>query len=114
MSMKLYGLKTCDTCRKARKWLDGRADYAYVDVRDDGLTTELVLDWFARVDWQTLVNRRSTTWKNLSPADRESLSRDSAVELLLKNPTLLKRPVLDADTTLLVGFDAERYAAAVD
>ncbi len=94
--MKLYGLKTCDTCRKARKWLDGQADYAYVDVRDDGLTAELLKDWFARVDWQTLVNRRSTTWKNLSPADRESLSRDSAVELLLEGLHLSKRLNKDA------------------
>ena len=112
--MKFYGLKTCDTCRKARKWLDGRADYAYHDVRDDGLTTELLNDWFARVDWQTLVNRRSTTWKNLSPSDREGLSRDSAISLLLKHPTLLKRPVLDTGDALLVGFVAERYAEAVD
>ena len=112
--MILYGLKTCDTCRKARKWLDGHATYDYRDVRADGLTRELLDDWFARVDWQTLVNRRSTTWKSLSAAERENLSRESAVDLLIQNPTLLKRPVLDTGTALLVGFDAQRYADAVD
>ncbi len=112
--MELFGLKTCDSCRKARKWLDGHADYDYRDVRDDGLTKALLDDWFARVEWQTLVNRRSTTWKTLSPADRDSLSRETAAALLLQHPTLLKRPVLDTGATLLVGFDPERYAEAID
>ena len=111
--MILYGLKSCDTCRKARKWLDSRCDYDYRDVRDDGLDRDLLGDWFDRTDWESLVNRRSTTWKNLDPADREGVSRDSAVDLLIQNPTLLKRPVLDTGDDLLVGFDLQRYSEVV-
>ena len=107
--MILYGLKSCDTCRKARKWLDSRADYDYRDVRDDGLDRALISNWFDRTDWQLLVNRRSTTWKSLGPADRDGLDRSSAIDLLMQNPTLLKRPVLDTGVELLVGFDAQRY-----
>ena len=111
--MIFYGLKTCDTCRKARRWLDAHADYDYRDVRNDGLDRELLGDWFDRTDWQSLVNRRSTTWKSLDPADRDGLNRDSAIDLLIQNPTLLKRPVLDTGDDLLVGFDPQRYADVV-
>lgn len=106
----LYGLKTCDTCRKARRWLDEQTDYAYRDVRSDGLSLDLLCDWFDRIEWQLLVNRRSTTWKNLSPAQRDTLSRESAAELLVEHPTLLKRPVLDTGADLIIGFDPIRYA----
>lgn len=110
MSLQLYGLKTCDTVRKARRWLEQRGiDYQYHDVRDDGLTLELLDNWADQLGWEALVNRRSTTWKQLPASTREPLDRHRALALLMEHPTLLKRPLLVSRTELLQGFSPENY-----
>lgn len=108
----LFGIKNCDTVKKARRWLEEAAiDHEFHDFRSDGLTTAQVERWLEQLDWQTLVNRRSTTWKQLPEATRQILNADNVVELVLEHPTLIKRPVLETDTLVKVGFTAADYQA---
>lgn len=118
MTMTLYGIKQCDTCRKALKQLvsDGH-DVQFVDLRADALNHDGLLDqalverFMANVDTSVLVNKRSTTWRQLSDKDRALEDEQAVIRLLRQHPTLLKRPLLDTGNALIVGFDAQRYAA---
>lgn len=107
----LYGLKNCDSCRKAMAWLSqhGRA-YRFHDLRADGLDALLLAGWVDQLGWERLLNRKSTTWRGLTQADTHDLNRDTALALMLTYPTLIKRPILVADDRLLLGFSPERYA----
>ena len=108
----LYGIKNCDTCRKARKWLEAEGiEHRYHDFRDDGLDQQSLSAWVGAIGWETLLNRRGTTWRKLQEADREGLNPKSATALMLKNPTLIKRPVFDAGGTYLVGISAAEQSA---
>lgn len=108
----LYGIKNCDTIKKARKWLDQNGiDYRFHDYREDGLTIELLKSFLARSDWQTLLNQRSTSWRQLDESKKTDLDENKALGLMLETPTLIKRPVLDHDGKLIVGFKAEQYQA---
>ena len=108
----LYGIKNCDTCRKARKWLHAEGiDHSYHDFREDGLDDKSLSKWVAAVGWETLLNRRGTTWRKLPEADRDGLTPAGAAVLMLNNPTLIKRPVFDMDGTYLVGFSAAEQDA---
>ena len=91
--LTVYGIKNCDTVKKARRWLeDNEVDYQFHDFRTDGLEADMVDRWADQLGWETLVNKRSTTWRGLTPATRNNLSRSNVVELLLDNPTLIKGP----------------------
>lgn len=104
--MKVYGLKSCDTCRKAVRWLgDNGIEHEYVDVRADGIPADRLRSWVAEAGWEKLLNRRSTTWRELDDAEKEGLDGGKAVELILRHPTLMKRPVFDRTAGVLVGFD---------
>ncbi len=107
--MKIYGIKTCDTCRKARKWLDEQGiGYQWHDLREDGLDGVMVRRWLASVGADALVNRRSTTWRGLDERQRvAAMEEDGAVELLLGAPTLIKRPLIEQGERILLGFDAK-------
>ncbi|WP_280540996.1 ArsC family reductase [Chromohalobacter sp. 11-W] len=108
----LYGIKTCDTCRKARRTLDDLGiAYRYHDLREDGLDATRLDAFLARSDWNTLLNTRSTTWRGLDDADKRDLDVERARALLLAHPTLLKRPVLETPDHFLVGFKADAYRA---
>jgi arsenate reductase len=110
MSTKLYGIKNCDTVRAARRWLESHdVDFAFQDVRDTPLKAEQLTTWLQRLGLDALVNKRSTTWKQLSEEQRHTLSEDSAVALLLEHPTLMKRPLLDTGSALHLGFKAADY-----
>ena len=101
----VYGIKNCDTCRKARKWLDAQGiEHRYHDFRTDGLEEKPLSAWVAALGWETLLNRRGTTWRKLPEAERDGLTPASAASLMLKNPTLIKRPVFDTGGAYLVGF----------
>ena len=112
----VYGIPNCDTCRKARRWLDERgADYRFQDFRKDGLERATVAAWLAELGPDVLVNRRGTTWRQLPEEDRAKLET-SAADLLVAHPTLIKRPVIDLGNSRLVGFAAaqiEALAAAI-
>lgn len=100
----IYGIKQCDTCRKALKWLDGQGvEHRFHDFRVDGLDADLLNGWLGSAFADTLVNRRSTTWRNLSDEQRQSRG-DALTQLLLDQPTLIKRPVWVADEIIAVGF----------
>ena len=108
----VYGIRNCETCRKALKWLEaGGIEHRFHDFRKDGLTATQVAAWLEDVGAAVLLNKRGTTWRNLSNAEKESLDAGKAEALIVANPTLVKRPVFEGAGTLLVGFgNAQRDA----
>jgi arsenate reductase (glutaredoxin) len=109
----IYGLATCDTTRAARKWLDGKkVAYAFHDVREDGLTRPLVEGWMKKLGWEKVLNKASTTWRELPEKEKAGVDEKKAVALLLAHPTLVKRPVLDRGGELMFGFKPDAYAKA--
>ncbi|WP_041523105.1 ArsC family reductase [Gilvimarinus agarilyticus] len=109
----LYGIKNCDTVKKARKWLDNNGiSYQFHDFRGDGLSAAKVNEWIAEPGLEAIINKRSATWKTLSEQDKLNLfDVSSAPALIIANPTIIKRPVLEASGTTHVGFNAEQYSA---
>ena len=103
--MKVYHLKTCETCRKTLKWLleEGIAHDPH-EVREDGLQTPQVEHIVRSLGWENAVNKRSTTWRNLSNGDKDGLDAEKAVELIVANPTLMKRPVFVTEQEVMAGF----------
>lgn len=111
MTPVLYGIKNCDTVRKARRWLDDHAiEYRFHDFRSDGLDRERLRAWAAELGWETLLNRRGTTWRRLPEGERTDVDETRAVELMLAHPALIKRPLLDLGGQRVVGFEDKRYA----
>ena len=109
--MIIYGIKNCDTVRKARKWLEQHGiSHDYHDFREDGLSREILDRWLAGLDWQEIFNKKSTTYRQLPASTRERLDQDIARQLMLDYPTLIKRPVLEHKQGLLLGFSAEQYS----
>ena len=109
MSITLYGIKNCDSVRAARRWLDDKGvDYHFHDIREQAIAADQWQAWLDRLG-ETLLNKRSTTWKQLSPAQRDGLDVARAAPLLVAHPTLMKRPLLDAGGELHLGFNAEQY-----
>ncbi|AKH70293.1 transcriptional regulator, Spx/MgsR family [Spongiibacter sp. IMCC21906] len=108
MTVILYGIKNCDTVRAARKWLDAEnIEHQFHDVREQALSEDQLNQWLDKLG-DKLINKRSTTWKQLDEADREQLS-DRAAKLLLAHPTLMKRPLLDTGKELHLGFKDTDY-----
>lgn len=111
MAIKFYGLKNCDTCTKARQWLVAQGiDHEFVDLRADGVGRERLADWLREAGRDALINTRSRTWRELEPAEREIGDDEAALNLLMRHPTLIKRPVLEPGTGgIVIGFSATRY-----
>ncbi len=110
--MVLYGIKNCDTVKKARRWLDANGvAFEFHDFRADGLEQSTIESWLDNVSWEVLLNKRGTTWRKLEDPRKETLTQAIAVELMLANPTLIKRPVVTTDNDCLVGFKEADYAA---
>lgn len=106
----LYGIKNCDTVKKARNWLDQNGiAYRFHDFRTDGLTPELLQHFVDHLDWGKLLNRSSTSWRQLSAEQQSDLTQEKAMQLMLTTPTLIKRPVLESGDKLMLGFKAENY-----
>lgn len=105
----MYGLKNCDTCRKALKWLQAEGiEHEFKDVRADGLTDPQVQNWLDHVGWEVLLNRRGTTWRKLSDDEKDNVDANKAKALMLEQPALIKRPVFETGSSIVVGFkDAE-------
>ena len=109
--MKFYGLKTCDTCRKAQKELStAGVEFEAVDVRADGVSAEKLQEWAGKADWKKLLNTRSTTWRNLDASDKDGVDEAGAITLMATNPTLIKRPVIEVGGEVLVGWNKETTA----
>jgi len=112
----IYGIKNCDSMKKARAWLDQHGvDYAFHDYKSAGIEKEKLELWAKKVGWETLINRAGLTFKKLPDKNKEGLSEKKALALMLKQPSMIKRPVLElGGGKLLVGFKPEQYEAAVD
>jgi Spx/MgsR family transcriptional regulator len=113
MAIAIYGIKNCDTVKKARAWLDKhKVDYAFHDYKAAGIERDRLERWTKKVGWETLLNRAGTTFKKLPDKDKNGVTEAKAIALMLKQPSMIKRPVLDAGGgKLLVGFKPEQYAA---
>ncbi len=108
---RIYGIKNCDTMKKAFAWLDSHGiAYEFIDYKKAGIAEEHLPDWSRRAGWETLLNTRGLMWKKLSDEERTGVDETKALALLAKYPSMIKRPVLDTGKALLVGFDAGRYA----
>lgn len=106
----LFGIPNCDTVKKARKWLEAAGiDHEFHDFRKDGLSASQVESWVEALGWETLVNKRSTTWKGLDDDVKQTLNDTNVVALVLENPTLIKRPLLDNGAQPQVGFKPAQY-----
>ena len=109
----IYGIKNCDTMKKARAWLDKRGvAYRFHDYRSEGVERAKLEGWAKEAGWETLLNRAGTTFRKLPEKDREGVTEKKAVALMLSQPSMIKRPVLEAGGRLLVGFKPEVYEKA--
>src|ERR1700751_5658691 len=110
-TITIYGIKNCDTMKKARAWLDGHGvPYQFHDYKTEGAPRKKLKAWCDELGWETLLNRAGTTFRKLPEADKESLNERKALALMLEQPSMIKRPVLEAGGKLLVGFKSEIYA----
>lgn len=113
MTVTIYGIKNCDTMKKARAWLDtAGVQYAFHDYKAAGIDKAHLERWSKAVGWETLLNRAGTTFRKLSDKDKDGLTAAKAIKLMLEQPSMIKRPVLETGKALLVGFKAEDYKAA--
>jgi arsenate reductase len=115
MAITIYGIKNCDTMKKARAWLDDHGvTYAFHDYKTAGIEREQLERWSKKVGWETLLNRAGTTFKKLPESDKAAVTEKKAIALMLAQPSMIKRPVLDlGGGKLVVGFKPEIYGAAV-
>ena len=111
----IYGIKNCNTMKKAFTWLDEhQINYQFHNYKTDGLSAELVNDLLKLVDWQSLLNTRGTTWRKLDEALRNQIdNQDAAIKIMLANPSILKRPLLIDDKRALLGFSEDSYSQFV-
>lgn len=113
-SVTIYGIKNCDTMKKARAWLDGRGvAYAFHDYKTEGIGRGVLQAWSKAVGWEVLLNRAGTTFRKLADADKAGLTEARAIALIIAQPSMIKRPVLDVNGRLIVGFKPEAYAQAL-
>jgi len=115
MSITVYGIKNCDTIKKARAWLDKRGvDYAFHDYKVAGIDKGKLEGWAREVGWEALLNKAGTTFRKLADKEKEGITETKAIKLMLAQPSIIKRPVLElGQGKLLVGFKPEQYEAAV-
>lgn len=110
MTTTLYGIRNCDTMKKAWTWLDQKGvAYAFHDYKKQGIDRATLEGWIGKVGWEPLLNRAGTTFKKLPEADKQGIDRDKAAALMLAQPSMIKRPVLDVDGKLTVGFKPAEY-----
>ncbi len=114
MSITIYGIKNCDTMKKARAWLDKHGiEYNFHDYKTAGIDKDRLVRWSKVVGWETLLNRAGTTFRKLPDSDKADLTEKKAMALMLAQPSMIKRPVLENGGELLVGFKPDIYDAAL-
>lgn len=112
MTITMYGIPNCDTIKKARKWLEAQGvDYQFHDYRKDGINADMVSEFCQSLGWENVLNKRGTTYRQLPQEQKETLSQDTAITLLVEQPAMIKRPILRVDGQLHLGFKAEQYAS---
>ena len=111
----IYGIKNCDTMKKARAWLDERGvTYDFHDYKVSGIDKGKLEGWIRKAGWETLLNKAGTTFRKLPDKDKEGLTEKKAIALMLAQPSMIKRPVLETGGKIEIGFKPERYAALFD
>jgi len=114
MATTIYGIKNCDTMKKARGWLDSHSViYGFHDYKSAGIAKDKLKEWSDQLGWEALLNRAGTTFRKLPDADKEGLNERKALALMLAQPSMIKRPVLDLGGKLLVGFKPDIYGKEV-
>ncbi|MDH4124620.1 MAG: Spx/MgsR family RNA polymerase-binding regulatory protein [Gammaproteobacteria bacterium] len=109
--LTVYGIKSCETCRNARNFLRARnIEHRFHDLREDGLSIQMLERWVQRIGWQRLLNKNSLTWRKIPEVDRNELTHDKALAVMIESPTLIKRPVLEDDHFIAVGFSEKRFS----
>ena len=112
MVATIYGIKNCDTMKKARAWLDAHGvSYTFHDYKTSGIDRATLEKWAGVVGWETLLNRAGTTFRKLADSQKENLNQEKAVALMLAQPSVIKRPVVELKGKLVVGFKTELYAS---
>ncbi len=112
MNVTLYGIPNCDTVKKARGWLEAQGlAYRFHDYKKAGVDPDLLRSWVARLGWEAVLNRAGTTFRKLPGEEKADLDAERAIALMLAQPSMIKRPMLEAGDALEAGFRAERYAA---
>ena len=108
----LYGIKNCDSVKKARAWLtEHNVQFKFHDFRSDGLTESIIDNWLKRTEWELLLNRRGITWRHLDASVKEAINPANIIDVLLEYPTLIKRPVLNYEEIVTIGFNSDFYEA---
>ena len=114
MTIELYGIPNCDTVKKARKWLEANGrEYAFHDYKKEGADPERLTGWCDHVGWEVLLNTRGTTFRKLPETDKTDIDRAKAITLMTEHPSMIKRPVVEHDDGLLVGFNAPDWEIAL-
>ncbi|WP_172807319.1 ArsC family reductase [Endozoicomonas ascidiicola] len=109
--LTIYGISNCDTIKKARRWLDNNGlEYDFHDYRKDGLDLVSLANWAEELGWEQLLNRRGTTWRKLPEEVKASINKERALELMLEQPAMIKRPLLDTGATKILGFSEKQYS----
>ena len=110
MSITVYGIRNCDTVKKALAWLDEQGlEYRFHDYRKDGVPEDQLLYWISTLGWETVINRRGTSWRKLPEDIRDDMDAVSAVSVALENPSIIKRPIVETEHTLLAGFKVSEW-----
>jgi len=113
MSVIMYAIPNCDTVKKAKKWLEANGiDYEFHNYKKEGISKAKLEDWCKQVDWEILLNRRGTTWRKLDDATKEGINKTSAIEIMATETSIIKRPVIETDGELLVGFSVDSFETA--
>lgn len=108
--MIIYGIKNCDTMKKAFKWLDEQGiDYQFHDYKKDGVSEALAKEWLEELGYEQLINKRGTTWRKLDDAVKNNLNNETALSLMLENSSIIKRPLLDTGSQRYLGFKPDQY-----
>ena len=111
MTITIYGIKNCDTMKKAFTWLAAHdRAYEFHDYKHSGVSRAQLLRWCRALGWETVLNRAGTTFRKLPEVDRQELNQDKAIQLMVANPSMIKRPVLEQDGRIEIGFKPDRYA----
>jgi len=111
MTVTVYGIKNCDTMKKARAWLDSHGvAYHFHDYKAAGIARDRLTAWCKQVGWEVLLNRAGATYRALPESDKNNLDQNKAVKLMMAQPSMIKRPVLDLGKEIVVGFDVKHYA----
>jgi len=112
MTITMFGIPNCDTIKKAKKWLEAEGiEFEFHDYRKQGITEELVTSFFSELSWELVLNKRGTTYRQLSQEQKDTLTEQKAITLLVEQPAMIKRPILKVDGKLYIGFKADQYAA---